>query len=110
MRDVLTAEAKIENDIVGAWYEAAQTDWRAAAEFLARRFPRRWAAVSRTKLDINGVVSPQAVIAAVAATKVPVVTEVTERADLENADYEPYLVGEAFEEGELASHSESIPE
>ena len=39
----LSAEALGENRLVSLWYQAAQKDWRAAAEFLARRWPESWA-------------------------------------------------------------------
>jgi hypothetical protein len=40
---VLAAEAESEVQLVSIWYAAAQKDWRAAAAFLAARWPESWA-------------------------------------------------------------------
>lgn|SRR5215471_917121 len=45
------AEARAEVRMVAQWQQAIPEDWRAAAEFLARRFPDRWA--RRDHLDVS---------------------------------------------------------
>jgi hypothetical protein len=40
---VLKAQADAEVALVAMWRAAAPEDWRAAAELLGRRYPRRWA-------------------------------------------------------------------
>jgi transposase-like protein len=42
-RDVSQAEGAVEVQTVQAWTAATETDWRAAAAFLAYRWPERWA-------------------------------------------------------------------
>ena len=44
------AEAAAEAKAIRAWQEAISQDWRAARDFLARRFPERWADRSRVEL------------------------------------------------------------
>lgn len=39
---VESAQAKAEDRALRRWLEFMDKDWRAAAEFLARRFPERW--------------------------------------------------------------------
>jgi len=51
------ANAEAEIRAVTAWTEQARHDWRATAAFLARRWPERWAPVSRVKIDGRFVVA-----------------------------------------------------
>ena len=47
-----SAEAAAEANCVEAWMSCVQQgDWKAAQEFLARRFPERWA--KKSTLDVN---------------------------------------------------------
>jgi hypothetical protein len=39
---IRVAEGEAMVEVVGAWYRAALTDWRAARDLLARRYPREW--------------------------------------------------------------------
>jgi predicted phage-related endonuclease len=39
---ILTAEAQVEDTLATSWQGAALDDWKAAKEFLARRFPNTW--------------------------------------------------------------------
>ena len=45
------AEAQLELELIGAWTEAARTDWRASMEFLARRYPDRWSPTRKTEIS-----------------------------------------------------------
>ena len=47
---VRTANAKVENSSIVHWRTAFKNDWRAAAEYLARRFPERWKKVERQEV------------------------------------------------------------
>ena len=46
---VALAEASLEDALVDTWYQLRQSDWKAAKDLLARRFPKEWseAAVQR---------------------------------------------------------------
>jgi hypothetical protein len=47
---VRNSEAKAENAAVIQWRTAFSGDWRAAAEYLSRRFPTRWKKVERQEV------------------------------------------------------------
>lgn len=47
---VRNSEAKSENAAVIQWRTAFNGDWRAAAEYLSRRFPSRWRKVERQEV------------------------------------------------------------
>ena len=47
---VRKANADVENSAIVHWRTAFGDDWRAAAEYLARRFPERWKKVERSEL------------------------------------------------------------
>ena len=47
---VRTANAQVENSALIHWRNAFSDDWRAASEYLARRFPERWKKVERSEL------------------------------------------------------------
>lgn len=49
---VIEAEAQAEVRVVGHWQNQIPHDWRAAKDFLSRRYPERWA--SRETLELNG--------------------------------------------------------
>lgn len=44
-------EAAVSVEMVGVWRQAAQEDWRAARDFLARRFPHQWQPRDRLELS-----------------------------------------------------------
>lgn len=44
------ANAQVEAAAVISWRSAFSGDWRAAAEYLARRFPERWKKVERAEI------------------------------------------------------------
>ncbi len=90
--------AEAEANTVEIWQAAMSEDWRAAAEFLARRFPQRWAKQSDQRGAGNGL----AVAAAVSielkinlgghgskAYRYPVPTEDAEAVDATFADINP---------------------
>lgn len=41
-QEVTLAEAQLEDSVVFAWYNMRHTDWKAAKEFLAKRFSKDW--------------------------------------------------------------------
>jgi hypothetical protein len=45
--DVSQAAAAVAMRALEVWNAAMETDWRAAADFLAYRFPERWAPAKR---------------------------------------------------------------
>jgi len=47
------AEAEIEIRLVATWRQAAVEDWKAAAEFLSRRFPDRWSPSTRVRVEVE---------------------------------------------------------
>lgn len=47
------ALASVELRLLGSWVEAAESDWRAAQAFLARRYPERWGDPAK-RLEISG--------------------------------------------------------
>src|SRR3972149_5321290 len=47
---VRNANAQVENAAIIHWRNAFGDDWRASAEYLARRFPERWKKVERSEL------------------------------------------------------------
>lgn len=49
---VVAAEGRAEVRIVAQWQQQIPDNWQAARDFLARRFPERWA--NRDKVDIGG--------------------------------------------------------
>jgi hypothetical protein len=50
---VLRAEAELEVALVSRWLSASKTNWRAAAEFLARRFPDRWSPSLQVNVQVE---------------------------------------------------------
>ena len=46
-QQVIRAEADAETVVVGYWRLHIKDDWRAARDFLARRFPKDWKATER---------------------------------------------------------------
>ena len=52
-QNVLKAEAFSESELVKLWRRAAPEDWRAAAEFLARRYPERWSPTRKVQLTVD---------------------------------------------------------
>ena len=52
-QNVLKAEAFSESELVKLWRRAAPEDWRAAAEFLARRYPERWSPTRKVEVEVN---------------------------------------------------------
>ena len=51
--NVLEAEAFSEDELIKLWRRAAPKDWRAAAEFLARRYPERWSPTRKVQLTVD---------------------------------------------------------
>ena len=47
------SEAELEIRLVATWQQAAANDWRAAAEFLSRRFPDRWASTQKFQVQLE---------------------------------------------------------
>ena len=52
---VNSANADAEVEIVTQWKEQVPEDWRAAKDFLARRYPKRWAASSTLDVTTKGL-------------------------------------------------------
>ena len=52
-KNVLEAEAFSEDELVKLWRRAAPKDWKAAAEFLARRYPERWSPTRKVQLTVD---------------------------------------------------------
>jgi hypothetical protein len=48
------AEIKVEATLVEVWKDAAPGDWRAAKEFLARRYPQRWSDQADQAANLDG--------------------------------------------------------
>jgi hypothetical protein len=70
-RDAIAlAEAKLEVEIVASWREQARTDWRAAASYLALRFPQRWTPTASLKIFMQQEIEIEVnlVLEAIAAT------------------------------------------
>ena len=51
--NVLEADAFSEDELVKLWRRAAPKDWKAAAEFLARRYPERWSPTRKVQLTVD---------------------------------------------------------
>ena len=51
--NVCEANAFSEDELVKLWRRAAPKDWRAAAEFLARRYPERWSPTRKVQLTVD---------------------------------------------------------
>lgn len=58
---VMDAEAKAEVAAVAALRRGFERDWRAAAEFLKRKYPSRWAGGDKLEVDITGSLGARAV-------------------------------------------------
>lgn len=58
VRDVEVAEAEAEVRMVAQWQTHMPTTWQACRDFLARRFPERWAQ-QKLAVDVNARVSGQ---------------------------------------------------
>lgn len=54
--EVTRAEAEAEARMVAQWQAQIPEDWRAARDFLARRYPERWAQKERIDLAHSGEV------------------------------------------------------
>lgn len=54
---VLAAETEAESKIVEQWRAQIPTNWQAARDFLARRFPDRWG--NKDRLQVDFVNSPE---------------------------------------------------
>lgn len=90
--------AEAEANTVEIWQNAMSEDWRAAAEFLARRFPQRWAKQSDQRGSGNGLLVAAAVSVELKidfgghgskAYRYPVPTEDAEVVDTSFADINP---------------------
>jgi len=55
-QDFYEAEARAETQAVDALVSAGRSDWRAAVEFLARRFPENWRPESKQTVSVEGTV------------------------------------------------------
>jgi len=55
--EVIQAEAEAEQEMIKQWQAQIPTDWRAAKDFLARRYPERWANKDHLALDHSGEVT-----------------------------------------------------
>jgi len=51
--NVREAKAFSESELVKLWRRAAPKDWKAAAEFLARRYPERWSPTRKVQLTVD---------------------------------------------------------
>lgn len=51
---VTRAEAEAELRMIAQWQAQIPRDWRAARDFLARRFPKRWGPKARVEVDHHG--------------------------------------------------------
>ena len=51
---VTRAEAEAELRMIAQWQAQIPSDWRAARDFLARRFPERWGLKARVEVDHHG--------------------------------------------------------
>ena len=51
---VTRAEAEAELRMIAQWQAQIPRDWRAARDFLARRFPKRWGPNARVEVDHYG--------------------------------------------------------
>ena len=47
------AESGLEVKLIAQWQQATVEDWRAAAEFLSRRFPDRWSPSTRVRVEVE---------------------------------------------------------
>lgn len=54
--ELTRAEAEAEARMVAQWQAQIPQDWRAARDFLARRFPERWASKDKIDLEHSGEV------------------------------------------------------
>lgn len=53
-RAVHQAEAILEDNLVQTWYDLRSTDWKAARDLLARRFPKDWAEQKTVNNRLSG--------------------------------------------------------
>lgn len=51
-QEIAAAEAEIESKVVKNWLDQTPSEWQASRDFLARRFPDRWA--NKEKREITG--------------------------------------------------------
>ena len=51
--DVMAADASVEAGLTSKLMKAAETDWKAALEILARRYSRNWSQKTHSKLEIS---------------------------------------------------------
>lgn len=54
---VTHAEAEAEVRMIAQWQAQIPGDWRAARDFLARRFPERWGLKARVEVDHGGEIT-----------------------------------------------------
>ena len=50
---VIKAESEVEVRLTASWQKATADDWRAAAEFLSRRFPDRWSSTQKLQVQLE---------------------------------------------------------
>ena len=50
---VRVCEAELEIRLVATWRQATVDDWRAASEFLSRRYPDRWSPSTRVRVEVE---------------------------------------------------------